>query len=176
MYCSMGAQMDCYIVVDGYSEEHQSDGYREKCEKCGLYTGNYIYWTCNTDREDDYECSCYSSFYITLCCWEVSTHMAPSSSSHSYPPDIDVCTNCGNLGYIPTCSTCGVIYEPMNLSSSEFFHYAYHMCSKCSGSGTIVARTCYGSCTSSHRYCNHYSSTTLTSHAYCSHGYTSQHI
>ena len=46
-------------------------------------------------------------------------------------------------------------------------------CSNCGGSGNITP--CRHNLSTAHRYCNHYTNTSLTSHNYCSHNRTSQH-
>jgi len=54
-------------------------------------------------------------------------------------------------------------------------HTLSSTCGSCSGSGTISTRPCVHGVSSSHRYCSHYTNTSLTSHSYCSHNRTSQH-
>lgn len=97
------------------------------------------------------------------------------------PPDY--CYDCNWLGYFVTCE-CGKLNKSPGQAYgwNNSFEKAYghnkssQKCNTCSGTGKITTRACKGSCTSSHRYCTHYTTTTLTSHSYCSHGKTSQHV
>ena len=82
------------------------------------------------------------------------------------------CSRCGMSGFGGgTCNKCGKYIPETYYNHSA---NAYISCTSCGGSGGSY-RNCSHGYSSSHRYCSHYSNTSLTSHSYCSHGYTSQH-
>ena len=48
-------------------------------------------------------------------------------------------------------------------------------CTACDGTGVARVINCVHNIENAHLYCSHYNNTTLTSHSYCSHGYTTPH-
>ena len=96
------------------------------------------------------------------------------------------CNNCGRPSWEGSCTSCsykssgGIRECPCGgnyvcIHGYTTSHTYEEVCSTCRGAGTITSSPCIHYCSSSHRYCSHYTNTTLTSHSYCSHGYASQH-
>ena len=105
---------------------------------------------CGRSRVQTYSCS--KCGYIVGCtfCME-ENHFGEKT-----------CSNCSGEGYLP----CNHGYTSA--------HTIVLTCNNCDANGNIKANCIHGY-SSSHRYCPHYNTTTLTSHSYCSHGYVSEH-
>ena len=101
-----------------------------------------------------------------------------------------ICPECSWRGNIVRCSTCfqysDVDWDPSDPDDCDYCsplcehgssesHEITSSCSSCNGLGTISTSPCIHGYSSSHRYCEHYTTTTIISHSYCSHGYMSQH-
>ena len=120
-------------------------------DDCGGPIYQYMY-ICYTHRT-----GCY--MYKCLTCGH--SEIDYSSGNPNYPPD--PCSSCNTMGYV-AC--------PHGQRNS---HTYSETCTTCNGVGTIASSPCIHGYSSSHRYCAHYTNTSLTSHQYCSHGRTSQH-
>ena len=72
-----------------------------------------------------------------------------------------------------TCPECNGVQVCIHGNVTS--HTYYETCSTCNGQGTVETSPCIHGYSSLHRYCDHYTNTTRTSHSYCSHDYTSQH-
>lgn len=104
---------------------------------------------CGHSRTIIYSCS--KCKYIVGCTFCVENHFGEKT-----------CPKCSGEGYLP-CTHGYTSAHTMVLT-----------CNNCDANGNIKVNCIHGY-NSSHYYCTHYDTTTLTSHAYCSHGYTTSH-
>lgn len=74
------------------------------------------------------------------------------------------CANCDGYGYTTPCSH--------GYSSA---HEATKTCRTCNGSKTITRNCTHGTGGNSHKYCSHYTNTSISSHKYCAHNKMAEH-
>lgn len=102
-----------------------------------------------------------------------------SCDEHALVAYLIDCEECGFRNFVEIaggygaheCPNCDRICAHGYLNAHEYSA----KCETCAGVGTINTPPCIHGYSSTHRYCSHYTNTTLTSHSYCLHGRTSQH-
>ncbi len=142
------------------------------CSKCGgsgncpgspVVVGQKSNGTCScggTFYRDNYKCyTCGITGYTSYYCNKCGASKGSGTNNHSGAS----CPKCGGAG-------------KKRCVHDYFSSHQYNdTCSRCNGSGSISTTPCVHGYSSAHRYCNHYDTTTVTTHTYCTHGRTSKH-